>query len=165
MTAEIRTLGPKDVTAWREIRLEGLRTMPEAFLTTYEEERARSDAEVAERLSQGAIRGAYVDGTLAAVLAYVPMTAAAAIHRGEIGAFYARAGFRGTGVASALLRATVAEAVTGGVKQLELFVAEDNFRAITFYERHGFRWQGRLPRAVRLGDRWQDDHFYVLRLD
>ncbi len=87
MAPEIRILGPEDVTAWREIRQEGLRAMPEAFLTTYEEERAKSDEEVAERLSLGAIRGAYAEGTLAAVLAYIPMTAAAAVHRGELGAF------------------------------------------------------------------------------
>ncbi|MFQ6551686.1 N-acetyltransferase family protein [Aestuariibius insulae] len=164
MTFEIRALGPDDLAEWRSIRLEALKTVPEAFLTTYDEERALTDEAVAKRLKRGTIRAIFSDNALAGVLAFVPMTAAACRHRAEIFAVYTRPSYRKTGATSALFDAVLAEARERGFRQLELSVAADNLRAIRFYERYGFKWQGRIPRAVRLGDRWQDDHFYVLSL-
>ncbi len=164
MTFEIRTLGPEDLADWRSIRLEALETVPEAFLTTYAEERARTDEDVADFLTAGTIRGAFAKAELAAVVAFIPHKRTACRHRAEIGAFYARPDHRRAAVSRVLFDCVIQEARERDFLQLELYVAEDNTRAIRFYERYGFKWQGRVPRAVRLGDRWQDDHFYVLTL-
>ena len=161
----LRLLTPDDLVEWRSIRLEGLKRDPESFLTTYDEERARPDAEVAERLAQGHILGFFEQDELAGVLSVGPETASALSHRAWLHAVYVRDKWRGTNVAHRLLQAAIAHSRALGCVQLELYVASDNPHAIRFYERAGFVQYGRLPRAVRLPDRYQDDLHYVLEID
>lgn len=161
----LRLLTPDDLVEWRSIRLEGLKRDPESFLTTYDEERAKPDAEVVERLAQGHILGHFEKSDLAGVLSVDPETATALAHRAWLNAFYVREKWRGTPVAHGLMQAAIARTRALGCVQLELYVASDNPHAIRFYERAGFARHGRLPRAVRLPDRYQDDLHYVLELD
>ncbi len=161
----VRVLTPDDLADWRSIRLEGLKLAPESFLTTYEEERARPDAEVAERLARGHALGLFEQDELAGVLSVDPETATALSHRAWLNAFYVRDNWQGTNVAHRLMLAAIAHARALGCVQLELYVASDNPHAIRFYERAGFAQHGRLPRAVRLPNRYQDDLHYVLGID
>jgi GNAT superfamily N-acetyltransferase len=161
----LRVLTPADLADWMSIRLEGLKLSPESFLTTYDEERARSDAEVTERLVRGHALGLFERDELAGVLSVDPETAASLSHRAWLSAFYVRDKWRGTNVAHRLMQAAIAHARGLGCVQLELYVASDNPHAIRFYERAGFVQHGRLPRAVRLPDRYQDDLHYVFETD
>ncbi len=77
-------------------------------------------------------------------------------HIGHLGSMYVRDAFRGAGVADALLSAVI-DFAAGCVEQVALTVNAENPRAIRFYERHGFRPYGRVPRAIRVGDRYYDD--------
>ncbi|MEP2029179.1 MAG: GNAT family N-acetyltransferase [Paracoccaceae bacterium] len=161
----LRVLTPEDLTEWRSIRLEGLKLAPESFLTTFDEERARPDSEVIERLAQGHILGLFEKDDLAGALSVDPETGAALAHRAWLNAFYVRAKWRGTHVAHVLMQSAIAKARALGCVQLELYVAVDNAHAIRFYERAGFVKCGQLPRAVRLPDRYQDDLHCVLDID
>ena len=105
------------------------------------------------------------ENDLVGVLSVDPETASALSHRAWLNAFYVRAKWRGTHVARALMQAAIAQTRALGCVQLELLVAADNVHAIRFYERAGFVNFGRLPRAVRLPDRYQDDLHYVLNVD
>ncbi|QBF33215.1 GNAT family N-acetyltransferase [Thalassococcus sp. S3] len=161
----IRILTPHDLVDWRAIRLEALKTFPEAFLSTYADEKAKSDDEVRERLAQNCIIGRF-DGTdLTAVLSLDPETAAPLAHRVWINAFYVRATWRGGPAAHELLQDAIVQARARGFAQIELYVAEENNRAIRFYERAGFERCGLMPRAVRLPDRYQNDLHYWMPLD
>lgn len=161
----IRTLTADDLADWRAIRLEALKRLPEAFLTTYAEERQKNDADVSAMLDKGGVLGAFSDQDLAAVLSLDPETRTALAHRAWINAVYVRPDWQGSDVAHQLLNAAILQAKARGFVQLELYVASDNPRAIRFYERAGFVLAGRMPRAVRLADRYQDDLHYVLEID
>lgn len=56
----------------------------------------------------------------------------------------------GSGVAQALLSQGEAWCRAHGVERLELGVIERNARALAFYERQGFKWEGLKQRAIRL---------------
>lgn len=164
MTAEVRRLTPADQPAWRDLRLEALTGVPEAFLTTAEEQRARSPAEDRAALATGNWWGLF-DGQMIGQGGLIPMRRAACAHRMEIGAVFVTGSARGTGAAAGLMQAMEAAALAGGALQLELSVAAGNQRAIRFYERLGFRQYGVQPRAVLLNGAPQDDLFLVKMLD
>ena len=161
----IRRLTADDLADWRDIRLEALQRLPEAFLTTFAEERQKKDADVSKMLDQGCVLGAYSDRDLAAVLSLDPETRTALAHRAWNNAVYVRPDWQGSGAAHQLLTAAITQAKARGLVQLELYVACDNPHAIRFYDRAGFVLAGRMPRAVRLADRYQDDLHYVLKID
>ena len=56
------------------------------------------------------------------------------------------AAYRGVGVGSALLQATLAWAADVGYSRVVLSAFPHNTRAIAFYERHGFTLEGCRPR-------------------
>ena len=72
-----------------------------------------------------------------------PKTHAALRHSGVLGMGVA-ASYRGQGVGSALLLATLEAASARGITRVELVVRADNAAAIRLYERNGFELEGRL---------------------
>jgi ribosomal protein S18 acetylase RimI-like enzyme len=56
--------------------------------------------------------------------------------------------YRGCGIGRALMKATLASAVTRGFTRIELTVRADNTRAISLYEALGFITEGRLRRHM-----------------
>jgi putative acetyltransferase len=64
-------------------------------------------------------------------------------HSGVLGMGVA-VSYRGRGIGSALLRATLRAAYARGITRVELVVRADNAAAITLYERHRFELEGRL---------------------
>lgn len=160
----IRDLGPGDLLEWRRIREEGLRLFPDAFLTTLDEELARSDAEVTRSLDGRLVLGCFVDDRLVGTAALDPVVEAmAAAHRVALNAFYVSPDHHGTG--TRLMRAALDRAMADARLQVELFVAAHNASAIRLYEKHGFVRHGLLPRAARIGGRFVDDLYYVRQLD
>lgn len=69
---------------------------------------------------------------------------------------YVRANAQGSGLADALMTALLKHAATV-VEQVQLVVNAENARAIKFYQRHGFREIGRIPRSLHIGGRYYDD--------
>ncbi|SDF11379.1 GNAT family N-acetyltransferase [Limimaricola pyoseonensis] len=162
----VRPLGPADLAEWRRIRAEGLRAFPRAFLTTLAEELARPDAAVRDALETRLILGLFEGARLIGTAGLDPVLPVAAVaHRAELKAVYLSSDHHGSGAADRLMEGVVARALRDGRRQIELFVAADNARAISFYERHGFARYGRLPRAARIDGAWVDDLFYLRQLD
>jgi RimJ/RimL family protein N-acetyltransferase len=67
------------------------------------------------------------------------------------------AAYRGVGVGAALLEAALAWAAGAGFTRVELSVFPHNTRAIAFYERHGFTFEGSRPRRFRRAGRYFDE--------
>ncbi len=160
-----RGLTPQDYHTWRDIRLEALSHHPESYLTSHEEELARPRSATIKRLESGTVLGAFKGRDLCAVLTIDPEAHPAQAHRAWLNAVYVRPDWRGGPVAQGLLEHAVTKATADGLLQLELYVEENNTRAIRFYEKAGFELCGRIPRAVRFSDAFQDDLHYWLRLD
>lgn len=160
----MRWLSADDLAQWRDIRAEGLRLSPTAFLTTLEEFLAESDASVQAKLSECQVLGAFRGDTLLAVAAYARKTSKMQTrHRAEIGSVYVRPDARGTGLAVRLMEQIERQAREQGVTQLELFVEASNAAALHFYEKLGYNRFGTLPNAA-VADGFAHDDFFMVRL-
>lgn len=70
--------------------------------------------------------------------------------------FYVHPRHHGTGVADALMGATLEQARRTAARGVWLGVSEENGRANAFYARHGFAQVGR--KRFPIGETWEDDH-------
>jgi RimJ/RimL family protein N-acetyltransferase len=64
--------------------------------------------------------------------------------------------YRGQGIGTRLLRATLQKARQNGLERVELEVFAANGAAIRLYEREGFRVEGKKVRAARLAGAYLD---------
>ena len=91
---------------------------------------------------------AEVGGQIAGNLGGAGLAFAPSAHVFEFGMSVAAA-YRGLGVGSALLEAALAWAAAAGFAKVVLSAFPHNARAIAFYERHGFTFEGRRARQFR----------------
>jgi ribosomal protein S18 acetylase RimI-like enzyme len=156
MSISVRHLTPDDYDALRALRLESLRLLPEAFAADPDQEEAMAKAEWLARLATAVSFGGFVDGELSGMVVFSKPSRPKLAHTGNVGAMYVRDAARGMGLGDALMNALIDHAATV-VEQIQLTVNAENARAIKFYERHGFRPIGRIPRSLHVGDRYYDD--------
>jgi RimJ/RimL family protein N-acetyltransferase len=107
-------------------------------------------------MATGVSFGGVIDGVLNGMVVFSRPTRPKLAHTGNLGAMYVRDAARGTGLADALVDVLVDHA-SAVVEQVELTVNAENSRAIKFYERHGFRPIGRIPRSLHVAGRYYDD--------
>ena len=156
VSTQVRRLGADDYDALRALRLESLELHPELFAADLEQERAMAKEQWLARMAMGATFGGFVDGRLCGMVVFSRPARPKLAHTGDVGAMYVRGAARGIGLADALLEALIDHAARE-VEQIQLTVNAENLRAIKFYERHGFRPIGRIPRSLHVGDRYYDD--------
>lgn len=166
MALHTRKLTPADQPQWRALRLEALERYPLSFLTTFEDQSRRSAQDDRAGLTSGNWYGFFDDRDMVAQAAmFRPSPSTTTAHRCVLGAFYVMQTHHGTETAQAFLGDLIGMARKAGRLQIELVVAENNARAIRFYERNGFERTGREPRAVIVDGVAHDDFCYVLMLD
>ena len=159
----VRRLGAEDVDAFRVIRMEALERSPEAFLITAREQAARSREQDGAGLRNGAVFGAFADGTIVGTAGFHRFTEDKARHKGVLWGLYVREDLRSRGIAAALVQAAIAQA-RGEVELLGLSVIPENASARRLYERFGFVAYGTEPRAMKQGDAYYDEIHMALRL-
>jgi len=152
----VRKLMADDVDSVRTLRREALRLHPEAFSSDPDRDAAVTAEQWRERLAAGRWFGAFADGELVGMVAYVRETSRKTAHTGELGSMYVRECVRGAGAADALIQAVVTDAAAT-LEQITLTVNAENARAIRVYERHGFSAIGRVPDALRVDGRSYDE--------
>ena len=160
----VRQLAAPDAAAFRDIRLEGLQTNPEAFGSTYEAEKDRPIESFVESLSKSHMAGAFVDGDLLGVAGFYVLAGPKLAHRANIWGVYVRPVGRGKGLGRAII-SHLLEAAATQVKQVHLSVVTDNAPAVRLYEQLGFRTYGTEPRSLMAGGRYYDEYLMVRRLD
>lgn len=163
MSVTVRALNSDDYDALREIRLEALRVYPANFAADPDQEEAFSKEEWLARLASAVSLGGFVDGRISGLVVFSRPKSTKLAHTGDIGAMYVRDAARGTGLADKLLEA-VFDVAAGQVEQIKLTVNAENARAIKFYERHGFREIGRIPRSLNISGRFYDDLLMLRRV-
>jgi GNAT superfamily N-acetyltransferase len=142
-----------DWQALRDIRLEALRTAPDAFGSTYEREASRGEEHWHNRIARGGTFLAYLPGApdpagLIGGYAEDPQTV-------ELVSMYVRPSARGRGVGEALVATVVDWACTRNATTVHLWVTETNAPARALYERCGFALTGEqqaLPSDPSLGE-------------
>jgi ribosomal protein S18 acetylase RimI-like enzyme len=164
MKFHVRVLGPDDAGTFRALRLEALERHPCAFAAAHDEELGQSAADVAERLAQQAVFGAFVDGALTGVAGFATPALAKKMHKGILWGVYVRAAVRGQGLGRALVTQVIGHA-RERVEQLHAAVVTGNAVARGLYRDLGFVPYGLEPRALKVGEQYFDQELMVLMLD
>lgn len=164
---EIRILKPTDAEKYKEIRLEGLKVNPEAFSSSYEEEKDYPLARTESRLSgeHSFTFGAYEEDRLVGVVSLIWETRAKIKHRATIAAMYVTPEQRRFGVGKALMSAAITKASKlDGIEQIYLSVNASNEPARKLYQRMGFKTFGIDKKALKVNGSYFDEELMVLFL-
>ena len=133
---------------------------PEEFQLTVEDE--ESILEQIVESSNVIMVAAEIDGVIVANGGIHPVgTAQKTSHRAEFG-ISIRKEYWGMGIGSAILEAIKEQAAIAGYEQIELDVVPENMRAISLYEKFGFRQCGTIPHGFKCrGERYLDLNWMV----
>jgi ribosomal protein S18 acetylase RimI-like enzyme len=151
---QVRRLTPADAALYRDIRLEGLRSDPEAFGSTFEAEEARPLTFFSERLGGSAAFGAFHDSEIVGVAGLLIREGRKEAHKALLVGMYVRPSARKAGVGRRLVE-TIVEFARPRVELVQLAVVSDNGPARRLYQRLGFLEYGLEKKALK-----QDGHYY-----
>jgi RimJ/RimL family protein N-acetyltransferase len=157
---EIRLLTCADTLAYRDIRLEGLRCHPEAFASTFEDERDRPLDRFKDLINQSLIFGAVLAQRLVGVVGLRAHAEIKLRHKAMIWGMYVRHEARQYGIGERLIEAAVAYA-SSHVEQLQLAVVTENEAARRLYAKAGFIEYGHQINALKHSGRYYDDILMV----
>lgn len=158
-------LTPADMLAYRELRLAALRSHPEAFGASLEDEEARTPEMIAKRLDAGptnCLFGAFAGSELVGTAGFIiPNGSAKSRHKGQLVGVYVKPGHRGHAVGQALVHAVIDHA-RQHVILLQAAVGAANMSAQQLYARLGFRQYGLEQKALLVGNTYVDEALLVL---
>lgn len=137
----VQVLDDEEWQTYRQIRLASLKSDPEAFASSLDEEQQYDEAFWRARLQRGKRLLALSDEEEAGVASVGPAPDEEEPQEGvgELFGMWVRPEFRGSGVAWQLVNAAADQARQDGNRALRLWVATDNGRAVGFYSSYGFR--------------------------
>lgn len=161
----VRRLAPADALQFRSLRLRALREHPDAFTSSWEEERGLPVESAAARLSAHAFWGAYQGSELYGFVGLEREARAKNRHKATVVAMYVAPEAAGQGVGRALLQALLEHARAERLQSLVLTVTQGNERALKLYEAAGFRSFGVEPDAIRIAGRSFAKNHMQLALD
>ena len=160
----VRMLGPADATLYRSLRLRALREHPDAFTSSYEQERDQPVEAAAQRLAAHPFWGAYRHAELYGFVGLERELRPKGRHKATVMGMYVAPEAGGQGVGRSLLDALIAHARINGVESLVLTVTDGNERATRLYEAAGFRSFGVEPDAIRVAGRPYGKNHMQLKL-
>jgi ribosomal protein S18 acetylase RimI-like enzyme len=159
---QIRRLAPADALSFRTLRLRALREHPDAFTSSYEDDRDQPVEAAAARLAGHAFWGAYQGSELYGIVGLEREARAKNRHKATVVGMYVAPEVAGQGVGRALLEELLAHARVAGVQSLVLTVTDGNAAATRLYEAAGFRSFGVEPDAIRVDGRsYAKNHMHL----
>jgi RimJ/RimL family protein N-acetyltransferase len=163
MSVLVRPLDPADAVLYREIRLEGLATSPDAFGSTFDREAAEDLAFFAGRLTSSTVFGGFGNGVLLGIAGFWPNDGPKERHKAALVGLYVRPAARGSGLARRLVDAVLDHA-RGRVEIVHLTVTAGNEPARRLYVRAGFVEYGLERRALKQNGRYYDEILMAIDL-
>lgn len=165
---KIRQLNSQDAQHYLNIRLEALQKNPEAFASSYEEEKNHSVDKYIDRFkySQDSFTFGALEGSeLVGVVTLVREKVLKLRHRANIVAMYVTQEKRGYGIGKALLTEAIQKAKDiGGIEQIYLTVVTTNESAKRLYSSFGFEIFGTEKHALNYNNTYFDEDHMVLFL-
>jgi RimJ/RimL family protein N-acetyltransferase len=153
---QVRRLAPSEGAAYREIRLEALRTNPEAFGSTYRAESMRPPEHFSERVASCPVFCAFRDAEIVGMAGFLGREGAKDAHKGYLWGMYVRSGARNAGVGRKLAHAVI-DYARQHVEVLQLDVVSENEAARRLYASLGFVEYGIERKALKQGGRYYDE--------
>ena len=153
---KIRRLLPEDAALYREIRLDALKSDPDAFGSTLAEEHAQPLHLFTERLETSAVFGAFAGSELVGVVGFFVKPSRKEAHKGALVGMYVRPGARTGGVGRRLVEAVIDHA-SHCVEVVQLTVIKENQRAVRLYARLGFVEYGVERKSLKQDGRYWDE--------
>jgi ribosomal protein S18 acetylase RimI-like enzyme len=145
-----------DAVLYREIRLEALRTNPEAFGSTFEIEDAKPLTWFSAGLANSTLLGAFRDAKLLAIAGFAIQQGQKKAHQGFIWGMYVRADARRAGIARRLVEA-ILDLARHRVELVQLSVVRGNEEARRLYASLGFLEYGIEKNALKQNGRYYDE--------
>ncbi|MFH0862490.1 MAG: GNAT family protein [Candidatus Altiarchaeota archaeon] len=96
-----------------------------------------------------------VDGMIAGSATLRRMPEEKNAHAADFGIALAEE-YWGMGIGGITIDYMIRRARAAGIKRVQLTVASDNCRALALYRRHGFKMEGNLRRAYKVGGKYRD---------
>ena len=151
----IAKLPQKRWGAFKNLRLEALKTDPAAFGSSFEEEAKFSDDVWRERLRNALF--ALSDGELVGMLSYVFSARAKTRHVVNIYGVYVTPRRRGLGIGEMLIKQALSEIRKNNhIVKVDLSVNAHLHPAVSLYEKAGFKRVGRARNELKVGERYYD---------
>ena len=166
---EIRFLNDNDANEWCRLRLEALTNDPEAFSSSVEEHHALTPKDVRSRLESAAedsfVIGAFRDARLIATVGFFRDKGPKNRHKGRVWGVYVTPRERGAGLAKEMMKRLLERAAqTEGIEQILLAVTTTQKAARRLYQSFGFETFGTEPLALKIGVKYIDEEYMILRL-
>jgi len=166
---EIRTLTADDAPEWWRLRLESLEGDPGAFSASLQDHRKLSLEDVQRRLGVGSedafVIGAFELDSLTGMAGFCREPGEKNRHKGRIWGVYLTPKLRGAGLGRRLVQSVIDGArAIDGLEQILLSVAATQTAAARLYRSLGFVRFGLEPRALKIGDRYIDEEYLILKL-
>ncbi len=161
---EIRRLSPSDAATFRALRLEALRTAPEAFGASYTETLRRTEADFADGIATaapGAIFGAFEGGAMVGMAGLMVPGTEKQRHKGVLWGVYVQPAFRGRAISRALVEAVI-ELARPSLAILQTSVVVGNDVARNTYVSCGFAVTGLEPKALLVNGVFLDEQHLAL---
>jgi RimJ/RimL family protein N-acetyltransferase len=160
-SVKVHRLGADDVDIYRELRLEGLRSHPEAFASNWEYEASKPTDWWTHLLETNTVFGGWVDSSpLVGVAGLRVHDALKLMHKGVLWGMYVRPEARGTG----RLVQKITDHARPLVEEICLTVVTSNVAACRLYKRAGFKEYGLERRALKVGSEYYDEILMALPL-
>jgi ribosomal protein S18 acetylase RimI-like enzyme len=153
---QIRRLLPANVALYRDIRLEALKLVPEAFGSTFARESAKPLTWFTARLDNAAVFGAFDGSDLLGVAGFFVQQGEKEAHKGALWGMYVRPAARGSGIGRRLVEAVI-EHARRRVELVQLTVVSGNEPARRLYAKLGFVEYGIEKNALKEDGRYWDE--------
>jgi len=153
---QIRRLAPADAASYRDIRLEALRSNPEAFGSDFETENAQPLTWFSDRLVSSDVFGAFREVELLGIAGFFVQKGAKAAHKGFLWGMYVRPAARKAGLGRKLAEAVI-DLARQRVELIQTAVIGGNEPARRLYAELGFVEYGLEKAALKLGGRYYDE--------
>jgi RimJ/RimL family protein N-acetyltransferase len=157
---EIRKIPPGEAELFREIRLEALRSNPEAFGASFDVESAKPVDWFAERLASFDVFGAFHATDLLGIAGFAIRDSPKLAHKGFLWTMFVRPHARGRGVGRRLVEAVIDRA-RQSVEILQLTLVSENAPARRLYRSLGFVEYGLERRGLKVDGRYYDEVLMV----
>lgn len=149
---------------YKKIRLEALLKFPDAFLSTYQEELQFSDQDWIEKIKKDFYFGYFINDEIIGCVGLSLEKKAKIIHVANLFGMFVKTEYQGKNIAIELLNHVKKIAKDHGIIHLYLGCNADNYLAVKFYKKSGFKIYGTRPNYTKINDKFCDDLIMMLEL-